>query len=317
VGRIDFWRAAPRFWMPGVYVKARFRGARCRILLRDQNAYRTNHNYVEIRIDDQPPFRLKTSGTLDTIDVSGKLGPGVHRILICKDSESGVGYLEFLGMQCDKLLAPTALPERKMEFIGNSITCGYGNDQSVPCGTGSWYDQENAYESYGPVTARSLHAEWHISAVSGIGMIHSCCNMKILMPQVYDKMDMAADSVAWDFSRYQPDVVTVCLGQNDGVQDSSRFCSAYESFIAGLRSHYPKAKIICLGSPMANATLAPVLKKYITSVVAARHEKGDSQLYSFFFSRQFNHGCQSHPDMQEDARIASELTAFVRHITGW
>lgn len=317
MGRVEFRRAdAPRFWMPGTAVTARFKGSDCRIFVQDEHLH-GSHNYVEIRIDDQPPFRLKVKGKRDTIDVSNRIGGGVHRIFICKDTESGIGYLAFLGLRCDKLLPAAPLPSRKIEFIGNSITCGFGNDLSTPCSAGSWHDHENAYESYGAVTARALHARWHISAVSGIGMMHSCCNMKILMPEVFDETDMAGDSIAWDFSRYQPDVVTVCLGQNDGVQDSTLFCSAYAKFVKRLRACYPHAKIICLGSPMAGAKLAPVLKKYISSVVAARHAKGDAEVYAFFFSRQFNHGCMGHPSMQEDREIAAELTPFVRKIAGW
>ena len=65
-------------------------------------------------------------------------------------------------------------PVRRMEFIGNSITCGTGSDQSVvPCDKGVWQDQHNAYLSYGPAVARSFNAQWQLSAVSGIGLMHS------------------------------------------------------------------------------------------------------------------------------------------------
>jgi hypothetical protein len=317
VGRVDFSNPLqPRFWMPGVYIRARFTGTRCRIFLNDEQLY-GNHNYIEIIIDDQPPFRIRTIRSPDTIDISSRLQPGTHTLVICKDSESGIGYLAFLGMECDQLLPPPALPQRKMEFVGNSITCGYGNDKTIPCGHGVWYDQENAYESYAPVTARALHAQWYISAVSGIGLIHSCCGMNIIMPPVYDKVDMRGDSIQWDFSRYQPDVLTICLGQNDGIQDSTAFCSAYVKFIGQIRTHDPETKIICLSSPMANAALTRVLQKYITSIVTHLHDQGDQQVYRFFFSRQFNHGCAGHPDIEEDRQIAGELTAYVRQVTGW
>jgi hypothetical protein len=75
-----------------------------------------------------------------------------------------------------------------------------GSDLSaVPCGKGVWQDQHNAYLSYGPVTARALSAQYHLSAVSGIGLMHSCCNMNIIMPQVYDKISMRNDTINWNF----------------------------------------------------------------------------------------------------------------------
>jgi lysophospholipase L1-like esterase len=47
------------------------------------------------------------------------------------------------------------------------------------------------------------------------------------MPQVFDKVNMRIDSIPWDFKQYTPDVVTITLGQNDGIQDSVAFCSDY------------------------------------------------------------------------------------------
>lgn len=319
VGRIDFSNPLqPKFWMPGVYIRARFKGDHCRIILRDELLNGTPHNYVEIVIDHQQPFRVHITEKNDTIDISNRLHhQGTHTILICKDTESGLGYLAFLGLECDKLLPPAKLPERKIEFIGNSITCGFGNDASTPCSVGKWYDHENGYAGYGPITARALDAQWHVSAVSGIGMIHSCCQMPIVMPPVFDKMDMRDDSVSWDFKSYIPDVVTICLGQNDGIQDSVSFCGAYLKFIQTIRSHYPKAKIICLNSPMADKKLNPVLKNYITGVVSCLHHTGDKNVYAFFFDKRFVQGCYGHPSGEEDRQLATELTGYIRSITGW
>ena len=81
------------------------------------------------------------------------------------------------------------------------------------------------------------------------------------MPQVFDKINMRSDSIAWVFNRYIPDVVTICLGQNDGIQDSTVFCTNYINFIKQVRQQYKKANIVCLTSPMADEKLVAVLKK--------------------------------------------------------
>src|SRR5699024_2232628 len=128
---------------------------------------------------------------------------------------------------------------------GNSITCGFGNDKNAACSVGHWYDHENAYYGYGPRTARALQARWMVSAVSGIGLLHSSWHMSIVMPTVFNTMNMRKDSVKWNFKKYQPNVVTICLGQNDGLQDSIPFCRAYVNFIKKIRRHDPNAKIVC------------------------------------------------------------------------
>ncbi len=316
VGRVDFTNPKlPRFWSPGTYVQAKFRGTRCDVVLNDEVLYGTSHNFVEIAVDDQKPFRVQTTGKTNTIPAAG-LPDGVHTITICKDTEAGIGYLEFVGIRCAGLV-PSSLPKRKVEFIGDSITCGASSDLTIPCGKGQWYEQHNAYLSYGPATARALHAQWHQTSVSGIGLMHSCCDMKFTMPDVFGKMNLNNGTEPWDFSRYQPDAVTICLGQNDGEQDPAAFQANYVSFIHQVRAAYPKAKIICLSSPMADAKLTAYLKDNLTQVAATVHQQGDKNVGTFFFSRSWNSGCGGHPDIAQHQQIAAELTAYLRSEMHW
>ncbi|RFM32825.1 acetyl xylan esterase [Chitinophaga silvisoli] len=303
-----------RFWQPGVYIRAKFNGTYCNIIIEDEERY-NQHNYLAIQIDDQPPRRIETKSAHNVIQAAVNLPEGDHMITICKNTEAGIGYLDFLGFQCKKLLPITSTPSRRLEFIGNSITCGTGSDQSsFPCGQGQWYDQHNAYMSYGPLTARSLDAQWMLSSVSGIGLIHSCCDMKITMPQVFDKINMRDDSLKWDFQKYQPHVLTICLGQNDGSQDAATFCNAYVKFIRTLRGYYPNTSIVLLSSPMADADLSAVLKTYIKKVVASC---GDKNVSYFFFSKRYHGGCGDHPTLEEHKLIAGELTAYIKKLKGW
>ncbi|RYE04911.1 MAG: acetyl xylan esterase, partial [Sphingobacteriaceae bacterium] len=175
----------------------------------------------------------------------------------------------------------------------------------------------NAYMSYGPTSARSLNAQWVLSSVSGIGLIHSCCDMKLLMPQVFDKVNQRQDTIKWNFSRYQPDVVTICLGQNDGVQDSVKFTTAYISFIKNIRSHYPAASIVCLTSPMGDFTLTKALKNYLTGIVNAVNKSGDKNVSKYFFSKRFMHGCGTHPDLAEHQVMAMEVASYIKKLKKW
>jgi len=316
-GRIDFSNAKkPRCWAPGTYFAARFAGPSCAVVVNDEMLW-GKHNYLEVVVDGKPT-RLLLTGKENTVTVAENLPGKEHTLTVCKNTESNIGYLEFVGLRCAKLLPPAARPTRRIEFIGNSITCGASSDESaVPCGKGKWEDQHNAYQAYGPTTARALNAEWQLTAVSGIGLMHSCCELPYVMPQVYDKINLRENLLPWNFNRYQPDVVTVCLGQNDGVQDSITFCRNYLSFLQNLRRHYPKAQLVCLTSPMADARLTAVLQRYLTSVVAQANAAGDTAVHRFFFSRSYTSGCDSHPSLAEHQLIAAELTAYLKSSLGW
>jgi lysophospholipase L1-like esterase len=319
VGRIDFTdKNKPRFWSPGVYVQARFTGTSLSIDLNDEVLYEKNHNYIEVVIDNLEPRRLQTTGKVNHIKIAYHLTPGIHKVTICKNTETNIGYLEFVGLTCQKLLPWIEHTGRKIEFIGNSITCGTGSDQSkVPCGKGVWQDQHNAYMSYGPRTARMLHAQWQLTAYSGIGLIRSCCGIKFAMPEIYGRVNLQQDSLNWDFNRYIPDVVTICLGQNDGVQDSAKFCKAYVDFINGIRKHYPKADIVMLTSPMGEDKLNMVLKNYITSVETHLHAGGDKKVSHYFYKSRYIAGCDSHPSLQEHRLIAEELSGYLKKLKSW
>ena len=318
-GRVDFSNmAVPRIWAPGVYIVAKFKGSACQVLINDE-AEGSNHNYLEIVIDGKNPYRIKLTDKVNLINIPEGLADTEHTILICKDTESNIGYVDFEGIKCEKLLSPPAKPKRKIEYFGDSITSGTGMDLSaIPCGAGQWYDEHNAYMSYGALTARNLDAQWMLTALAGVGLVHSCCNMDVLMPQIYDKVYLRGDTIAWNFNNYKPDVVTICLGQNDGPkQDSAYFCNAYVKLVQAIRSHYPQADIICLTSPMGDATLTPVLKKYLTAVTAYLNTNGDRRIYRYFFSKQYHNGCGGHPDLAEHKLIADELTAYIKQVKGW
>ena len=317
VGRIDFSDPKlPRFWSPGVYIQAKFTGTSCDVVLNDEVLYGKSHNYVEIAVDDQKPFRVQTTGKTNTIPAASGLSDGVHTITVCKDTEAGIGYLELVGFRCAGLVS-LSLPKRKLEFIGDSITCGASSDLSIPCGKDQWYDQHNAYLSYGPATARALNAQWHQTSVSGIGLMHSCCDMKNTMPDVFGKMNLNSGSAPWDFTKYQPNAVTICLGQNDGEQDPAAFQASYIKFIQQVRAAYPKAKIICLTSPMGDAKLTAYLKDNLTQIANKMHQAGDKNVSTFFFSRSWNSGCGGHPDIAEHQLIAAELTTHLRAQMHW
>lgn len=137
------------------------------------------------------------------------------------------------------------------------------------------------------------------------------------MPEVFDKVSMRDNKIRWDFKIYQPDIVSICLGQNDGIQDSSKFCNAYIDFVKRLRDYYPGSKFILLSSPMADDSLRSFLRSTLSSICGKLHRQGEHQVYHYVFEKQYKSGCDSHPDVNDHEQIAKEVATQIQSVMNW
>ena len=316
-GRIDKHLADQyKYSAPGVYIEAKFKGTACSFDM----AAEGSQNYIEIVLDNGMPERIPVDQIRKTYIVASGLSNGIHTVLICKDTEAGMGSLFFYGFRCEELINFPA-PERKIECYGNSITCGAKMITGELCEqTSNWNAPNKAYASYGAVTARELNAQWVLTSVSGIGLIHSCCGMPNTMPTTYDRLFLEKpETEKWNFGQYIPDVVTICLGQNDGaiVVASNEFRTKYIEFVKALISKYPSASFFLLTSPMADLNLFNAMKSSIDIVIQQLNTDGITKIYKIELPYNLTHGCQSHPNETEHIAIAKVLTNAIKEKMGW
>jgi hypothetical protein len=239
-----------------------FSGKECSVFayLTDTSA----HNYLQYELDGVYQKRIKIVGNEKRSTLIVAKGDGNHTVWIYKATEAQTGPV-FIEKIIGKNLHPLKKPEKPViEFIGNSITCGAASDASeVPCGTGVYHDQHNAYYAYGPRVARALNINFFMSSVSGIGIYRNWNSDGPTMPQVYEKTDLQFDSKRnWNFSTYRPAIVSIALGTNDYSNgdgkherlpfDSAIYVSTYIKFVQLVKSKYPEARIVLLSSPMIN-----------------------------------------------------------------
>ncbi len=316
VGRFDFSdKERPKVWNPGAYMRFAFQGTRCELTLIDEVRYGSSHNYITIVVDGSKPRRIQLTERINELVLADGLEEGEHEILICKDTESNIGYIQFAAIRCKELVGKQRVKKPVIEFIGDSITCGNGNDTvAIPCGKGEWYDQHNAYLSYGPLTARALNADYLLSSFSGIGVYKSCCGIKFQIDDIYHQLDLQPLGKTWKNTDHVPDVVCITLGQNDGVVDKpAKFVAAYLRFLKTIRATYPKAQIICCSSPMASNALKSFHAKYIPAIVDQAKRRGEKQIAYFLYAGQYRSGCGSHPTLSEHAAMSAELVGYLKN----
>ena len=297
--------------------------------MQDENLY-SQRNYIAVELDGKYTGRIALDSSKQNYVIAKDLVDTDHTVLVCKTTESSIGYIEFSGIICNELVTLEDKNNRLIEFIGNSITCGMGLDTSgIPCESGEWYDQHNAYLAYGPLAARALNAEWLLSSVSGIGMTRYWNTAGPTMPEVYENLYLNDDSMkVWKPENLNPDLVSICLGQNDFSDgegpnprvelDSTDYAEDYIRFLKKIRKQYPDAQITCISSPMIDGDKKERLFSFLNSIVQYMHVKeNDTKVHLFEFKRTYNKGCSWHPSREDHLAMSYELLPFYKKIMGW
>ena len=303
-----------------------FEGDSCTVLTYINDSL--GHNYLQYELDGIYQKRVKIEGGADRSWVIRAHNKGTHTVWIYKATEAHTGPV-FIKQITGQHLAALKVPDAPLiEFIGNSITCGALADSSeVPCGTGVYQDQHNAYLAYGPRVARTLHMNYLLSSVSGIGIYRNWNSDGPTMPQVYEKTDFQENSNRlWDFKKYSPVIVSIALGTNDysngdGKQyrapfDSAVFVSRYIQFVQLVKSKYPAAQIALLSSPMISGERKDTLQHCLAAVKNAidRQYSGDKPVALHFFAPMVPRGCSWHPSVDDHAVLSDELIPFFRNL---
>ena len=326
VGRICFQNPErPRFTFPGTQINACFTGTSVKLWAKPKSGY------FMAQIDQAEPFKVALMGERDSvITLATALPKGEHTLRLMYIIEGYDLKPDFRGLILDcgaKLLPPPSLPKRTIEFIGNSITCGYGNESTEKTDHFE-YETENHYYTYAQLTARNLSARAHVVARSGIGVYRSYGGPKTGTPEnvmttEYEYTNLYDRSEKWDFNRFQPQLVCINLGTNDlstNNYDVKRLKAAYKAFLKQVRSHNPKAKIVYLCGSMLGGKELEIAQKTLNEVVNESHQQGDNEVYRFDFTPStgsLKYGADYHPSLWQHQLMASELTAFLRTLMQW
>lgn len=324
LGRVSFTNPkSPCFTYPGVQIRAIFQGTSLSMKAKP------NSGYFMVEIDNQRAFKIAFLENDSIISLADGLTDESHEVRITLAYEGYLRRPEFRGFILDvgkTLHAPPVLPEKKIEFIGNSITCGYGVETDNP--NAPFKDEtENHYYSFAAITARAFDAQSMVVARSGIG-IYRNYNAPVTgspnsMPHMYNQTLFQDPTELWDFSRYTPDVVCINLGTNDvstKPYDVQLLENAYRDFLATIRGNYPHAQIVLISGCMLKGKALQDVKDALNKVAAEAANAGDRNIYRFDLSPQdgtLGYGASWHPSKAQQRKCAEELIPFIQKITGW
>lgn len=184
-----------------------------------------------------------------------------------------------------------------IEFIGDSITCGYGVDDEDENHTFATRT-EDVTRAYAYKTAAALDADYSMVCISGYGIISGYSEDGNIvdrqrLPEYYDKLGFSyaasgnfrVEDIKWDFSVREPNIIVINLGTNDASyckEDADRqaqYRAGYIDFLKHVRLKNPNAKIFCglgiMGDTLYHSMLEAV-KQY-------SEKTGDKNIDTLYF----------------------------------
>lgn len=250
------------------------------------------------------------------------------RIRLIKLSENAFSKVGVLSFSADgNLTATKPCSERRIEFVGDSITCGFGIE-GRSADEGFRTSTENPLINYASLTANELGAEYQLISWTSIGVYSNSVkddrtepDNAWTMPVIYDYTDKGTDGnlgfepEIWDHSRFPPQLIVVNLGTNDkdftrGIPErTAAFENCYREFIAHIREKDPQAHIIC--------ALGAMGRELLPQVENAVKTLADGRITPLGFDVQREEdgiGSERHPNAVTHRKMADRLIAEIKRL---
>jgi lysophospholipase L1-like esterase len=316
-GRVEVAGDAVQYSWPGVYFEGRFRGTGVGLVLND------SASDYDVQVDGATVATLVQPGR--TTRWINNLPNAEHSVRLVKRNDSPWATSAFGGLVAapgGSILSPPAARHRQIEFIGDSLTVGYGNlSTSRTCTGDQLARRTNTDVSYGALTARHLNADYQVNAYSGLGMVrnYNGGSPNVNYRTYYDRALLNVTGDVWPKpASWQPQVVVIHLGTNDfstpinssehwtPASLAAAYRAAYIAFIGKLRARYgPTTMIVVAGTKLFG--------DQTRQVVQAVNSKGDSRVrhWQLDESGLDLSGCDWHYSAHDDQLIATQLGTFL------
>lgn len=256
-------------------------------------------------------------------------------IMVVKLSECAMSTVGIAEIQTDGKPDPLPDKKRKIEFIGDSITCGYGVDLEDP-ETAFRTDTEDVTRAYAYKTAAALDADYSMVSYSGYGIFSGYTesgepNKAERVPPYYEKVgfsyakpmgELELSDISWDFGAFCPDLIVVNLGTNDdsycaGIKEREEaYSSAYAEFLETVRKHNSNAHILAVLGLMGER-LCPAMQ---AAVSLYQEKTGDQNIDTFCLKEQAEEDgrvSSYHPTERSHAKAAEALVAKIKSVMEW
>ena len=284
--------------------------------------------------EDDKPIAVVETNTRNVYKVKTTGASGSHRYRLLKISESNPGGIRLFKVSTDKAGAFAPPPKhnnRRIEFIGDSFTVGYGVDGKLGDPDSFVFKATNASKSYAFLLADGYKADFQVNAFSGRGLVRNYDNIvpEWTVSRLYEytvpglaESDLASGvpdaELRYDFGSFHPQVIVLFIGINDfqgnpPYANKEGYKKAYVALLEKLRAFHPGVKFLLVSTKVwPNDDMTPTVKSIYESQVSAG--KKDLEFIEVHTDNVALHG---HPDEHSQAELARTLRPIVGRLGRW
>lgn len=292
--------------------------------------------YMAVFYDDrqQPDIMFEVKRPQNTYLLFASDKEETHTITLRKISENTTGKIICNGFLGEGIIESARQQARQLqiEFIGDSITCGFGN-MTEERDRIFYADEENGWMSHGAMAGRILNAEIQMVCCSGITLAELLKKDMWELPamsKIYQYTDWFMEKkqnrmthTEWEFASHFKDVVVINLGTNDSTmidmfQDISlgirKFEETYYKFLHLLREKNGEDTwIICTLGPL-DYFLYDSIEKAVKRFVIERNDK-KIRCFKYMKTRiGEGFGACSHPSLRTQERMGMEIADYIQKL---
>lgn len=228
--------------------------------------------YMNVVVNGETQKWIRIENGKKTYSVKVDKPKSVNSISLIKSTEAHTGHFQLKSLKISGDLKAKTPLQKKILFIGDSITCGYGN-LAASHKEHFKIETEDVFYTYGYVAARKMGWEFNAVSWSGKGMLRNYGKddeekrYKDTLPKIFGRALPHKPNVKWDFKKSIPDMICINLGTNDksgGNLDKAKYVKAYKEFLTRIRSYYPGKPIVNLVGPLYNGKQYKYMEEWIT-----------------------------------------------------
>lgn len=264
--------------------------------------------YFTVFIDNaRQEERFYATSTTEQLCIASFADAGEHTVRVLKQTEAQWSLCVLNNVSVTGFLYPApAEREFLIEFIGDSITSGYGNlgDPSTPvAGIALMQDGTQAFAF---LTAETLDVDHNMVSCSGIGIAKGWTAINEL--DFYQRDCYYRDPDArYHGSVRSPDLIVINLGTNDqdrGCEEQA-FKSGMRKLLTYIREQYPDVPIIWMYNMMTYGCFT-----WARPIIAEFGGEG-AGIYTLQLTPN-KLGAGNHPSLEAHYAASEQLTAFIK-----